>query len=159
MNYRKDKYGNELSILGFGCLRFPQKLGRIDMEETEREIKLAIDSGVNYFDTAYIYGGSEAAVGEILERNNLRDRVRIATKLPHYLIKSRVGLDKLFAKHNKRRIRERTLFVMAFLGGSIGALTGMILWNHKTRHNLFRVGIPAIMLVQVLAALYLLTAA
>ena len=69
------------------------------------------------------------------------------------------GLDKLFAKQNKRRIRERTLLFLAFLGGSIGALTGMILWNHKTRHNLFRVGIPAIMLVQVLAALYLLTAA
>ena len=61
MNYRKDKHGNELSILGFGCLRFPQKLGRIDMEETEREILLAVEQGVNYFDTAYIYTGSEAA--------------------------------------------------------------------------------------------------
>ena len=69
------------------------------------------------------------------------------------------GLDKLFAKRNKRRIRERTLFLLTFLGGSVGALTGMILWNHKTRHNLFRVGIPAVMLVQTLAALYLLTTA
>ena len=102
MNYRKDKYGNDLSILGFGCLRFPQKMGRIDMEETEREIKLAIESGVNYFDTAYIYGGSEAAVGEILERNNLRDKVRIATKLPHYLMKSREGVEKLFQEELRR---------------------------------------------------------
>jgi len=38
MHYRTDKYGNELSILGFGCMRFPTKAGRIDIKETEREI-------------------------------------------------------------------------------------------------------------------------
>ena len=86
MQYRKDKYGNDLSALGFGCLRFPQKGGKIDMAETEREICLAVEQGVNYFDTAYIYNGSEAALGEILERNGLREKVNIATKLPHYLI-------------------------------------------------------------------------
>ena len=102
MNYRTDKYGNQLSILGFGCMRFPMKAGRIDMAETEREILTAIEGGVNYFDTAYIYPGSEAALGEILERNGLRDRVYIATKLPHYLIKSREGLDKLFAEELRR---------------------------------------------------------
>ena len=102
MNYRTDKYGNPLSVLGFGCMRFPTKAGRIDMEETEREILLAIEGGVNYFDTAYIYPGSEAALGEILERKRVRDKVFIATKLPHYLIKSREGLDKLFAEELKR---------------------------------------------------------
>ena len=102
MNYRNDRYGNPLSILGFGCMRFPQKLGRIDMEETEKELLAAIHGGVNYFDTAYIYPGSEAALGEILEKNNLRDRVNIATKLPHYLIKSRDGMDKLFAEELRR---------------------------------------------------------
>ena len=102
MNYRTDKYGNKLSILGFGCMRFPMKAGRIDLAETEREILTAIEGGVNYFDTAYIYPGSEAALGEILERNGLRDRVYIATKLPHYLIKSREGLDKLFAEELRR---------------------------------------------------------
>ena len=102
MNYRTDKYGNSLSVLGFGCMRFPTKAGRIDMEETEREILLAIEGGVNYFDTAYIYPGSEAALGEILEGNRVRDKVFIATKLPHYLIKSREGLDKLFAEELKR---------------------------------------------------------
>ena len=55
MRYRKDKYGNDLSILGFGCMRFPQKLGRIDMEQTEEQLLAAIRGGVNYFDTAYIY--------------------------------------------------------------------------------------------------------
>ena len=102
MNYRRDKYGNKLSILGFGCMRFPMKAGRIDMAETEREILTAVEGGVNYFDTAYIYPGSEAALGEILERNGLRDRVYIATKLPHYLIKSREGVDKLFAEELRR---------------------------------------------------------
>ena len=102
MQYRKDKYGNDLSILGFGCLRFPQKGGRIDMEETEREIRYAIEQGINYFDTAYIYNGSETALGEILARNGLRGRVNIATKLPHYLIRNASGLDRLFAEELKR---------------------------------------------------------
>lgn len=102
MNYRKDRYGNQLSILGFGCMRFPQKLGRIDMEETEAEIMTAFRGGVNYFDTAYIYPGSEAALGEILEKNGIRDQVYIATKLPHYLIKNADALDKLFAEELKR---------------------------------------------------------
>lgn len=102
MNYRTDKYSNPLSILGFGCLRLPQKMGKIDMEETEREIMTAIGLGVNYFDTAYIYPGSEAALGEILAKNGVREQVHIATKLPHYLIKSRAGLDKLFAEELKR---------------------------------------------------------
>ncbi len=102
MKYRSDKYGNELSVLGFGCMRFPRKLGSIDMEETEREIMTAYEAGVNYYDTAYIYPGSEAAVGEIFERNNIRDKVYIATKLPHYMIKTGDTLDKLFAEELSR---------------------------------------------------------
>ena len=102
MNYRKDKYGNDLSILGYGCMRFPWKGGKIDMAVTEKLILQAIDAGVNYFDTAYIYPGSEAAVGEILAKNNLRNKVNIATKLPHYLIKTREGLDKLFNEELRR---------------------------------------------------------
>ena len=102
MQYRLDKYGNELSVLGFGCLRFPQKNGKIDMEATREQIALAVEQGVNYFDTAYVYGGSEAALGEILEAEGIRDRVKIATKLPHYLIKSRAGLEKMFREELKR---------------------------------------------------------
>ena len=102
MHYRTDRYGNRLAVLGFGWLRFPQKLGRIDLEETEREIRLAVEHGINYFDTAYIYGGSEAALGEILEKNGLRDQVKIATKLPHYLIRNLTGIEKLFTEELKR---------------------------------------------------------
>ncbi len=102
MNYRLDKYGNQISILGFGCMRFPRKLGLTDMKETEREIMTAYRAGVNYFDTAYIYPGSEAALGEILQKNGIRDKVYIATKLPHYLIKNVEGMEKLFQEELKR---------------------------------------------------------
>ena len=102
MKYRKDKYGNEISTLGFGCMRFQRSGGSIDMAEAERELMAAIDAGVNYFDTAYIYPGSEAAIGEIFAKNNVREKIYIATKLPHYLIKSREGVERLFKEHLKR---------------------------------------------------------
>ncbi|MBE6682802.1 MAG: aldo/keto reductase [Ruminococcaceae bacterium] len=102
MKYRSDKYGNSLSVLGFGCMRFPRKNIGIDMKETEREIMTAYENGVNYFDTAYIYPGSEAAIGEIFEKNGIREKVYIATKLPHYLIKSREDIDKKFNEELKR---------------------------------------------------------
>ncbi len=102
MKYRKDKYGNDISALGFGCMRFRRSGGSIDMVQTEQQILAAIDAGVNYFDTAYIYPGSEAALGEILAKNRMREKVYIATKLPHYLIKSREGMERLFNEHLKR---------------------------------------------------------
>ena len=102
MKYRQDKYGNSISVLGFGCMRFPQTLGKINMKETEKQILAAINGGINYFDTAYVYPGSEAALGEILEKNGLRDRVYIATKLPHYLVKNSATLDKIFNEELRR---------------------------------------------------------
>ena len=102
MNYRLDKYGNKLSILGFGCMRFARKLGKIDMEQTEKQLMAAFAAGVNYYDTAYIYPGSEAAVGEIFAKNGIREKVYIATKLPHYLIKNRQSLDKMFEEQLRR---------------------------------------------------------
>lgn len=102
MQYRLDKYGNKISVLGYGCMRFTQKAGKIDIPKAEREIMEAFKAGVNYYDTAYVYGGSEAALGEILERNGIRDKVSIATKLPHYLIKSKEVAEKLFQEELKR---------------------------------------------------------
>ena len=65
------------------------------------------------------------------------------------------GLDKWKAKrkaHNEavRRIPEKTLFLLAGLGGSVGAWCGMRVWHHKTLHKSFRYGIPAILLVQLI---------
>ncbi len=111
MNYRKDKYGNDLSILGFGCMRFKSQMGKIDFEKAEKEIMAAYNAGVNYFDTAYIYPGSEALIGEIFEKNKIRDKVKIATKLPHYLIKSREGLDKLFNEAIKFKSKNNFLHI------------------------------------------------
>ena len=102
MQYRSDRKGTKLSVLGYGCLRFTKENGKIDIDKTEKEIMEAIRSGVNYFDTAYVYGGSEAALGEILTRNGVREQVYIATKLPHYLIKSKAGLEKCFQEQLKR---------------------------------------------------------
>ncbi len=102
MRYRKDKYGNDISVLGYGCMRFTQTAGRIDLKKAEEEIMAAFRGGVNYYDTAYIYGGSEAALGEILERNGIRDQVYIATKLPHYLIQNNASLDKYFVEQLRR---------------------------------------------------------
>lgn len=102
MQYRNDRYGNKISILGYGCMRFSQKGGKIDMEKAEKEIMAAYNAGVNYFDTAYIYRGSEAVLGEVLEKNGIRDKVNIATKLPHYMIKSREDAEKYFQEELKR---------------------------------------------------------
>lgn len=102
MKYRIDKKGNKISILGYGCMRFPQTLGKINKRKTEQQIMAAIDAGINYFDTAYMYPGSESVLGEILEKNNVRDKVYIATKLPHYLIKSIEGMEKLFNEQLRR---------------------------------------------------------
>ena len=123
MQYRQDKHGNKLSMLGYGCMRFTKKNGNVDVEKAEKEILEAYHAGVNYFDTAYVYGGSEAAIGEIFERNNLRDKVNIATKLPQYLISSRAGLDRLF---NEELSRLRTDHVDYYL---MHHVTDVAMWE------------------------------
>ncbi len=64
------------------------------------------------------------------------------------------GLDKWKAKRSKWRIREAALLMLAVLGGSIGAWLGMIVWHHKTQHKKFKVGIPAIIIVQAIIIWY-----
>ena len=123
MLYRKDRYGNELSALGFGCMRFTTINGKIDMAKAEKEILRSIELGVNYFDTAYIYTGSEAAIGEIFERNGLRDKIKIATKLPQYLISNRKAIDRYF---NEQLSRLRTDHVDYYL---MHILTDIEAWN------------------------------
>jgi uncharacterized protein len=102
MKYRKDKKGNKLSILGYGCMRFTKRNGNTDIDKAEKEVMEAINNGVNYFDTAYVYSGSEATLGEILKRNKCREKIYIATKLPHYLIKSKKSLEKHFNEQLRR---------------------------------------------------------
>jgi predicted aldo/keto reductase-like oxidoreductase len=102
MKYRKDKYGNEVSQLGFGCMRFTGVGPKIDYTKAEKEIMTAFEAGVNYYDTAYLYPGSEELIGKIFESNGIRDKVRIATKLPHYLVKKTSDFDKYFDEQLRR---------------------------------------------------------
>ena len=123
MQYRPDRYGTPLSALGFGCMRFTTKNNKIDIDKAEREIMRSIELGVNYFDTAYIYSGSEVAIGEIFERNHVREKIHIATKLPQYLISSRKAIDKYFSEHLKRL---RTDYIDYYL---MHMLTDIEAWN------------------------------
>ena len=102
MRYRPDKHGAQLSQLGFGCMRFTRSGGAIDYAKAEKEILAAAEAGVNYFDTAYLYPGSEELLGKIAESNGLRDRIFIATKLPQYTIRSLAAVEKTFREELKR---------------------------------------------------------
>lgn len=103
MQYRVDpKSGNSLSVLGFGCMRLPRNLSQIDMKKSENILLKAIEGGVNYFDAAYLYPGSEGALGAILSKNNAREKVFIATKLPLGKCGSYEDFDRLFEKQLER---------------------------------------------------------
>ena len=104
-------------------MRFTKKGGGIDMAKTEQELLAAYRAGVNYFDTAYIYPGSEAAVGEIFERNHIREKVNLATKLPQYLIGNRAALDRYF---DEELSRLRTSYVDYYL---MHHLTDVAMWE------------------------------
>lgn len=83
MRYRTNpKIGDQLSQLGFGLLRLQKKGTGIDLDEAQRQILWALDHGVNYFDTAYIYGGCEAALGRIMARTGCRDRMLLPPSCP-----------------------------------------------------------------------------
>jgi predicted aldo/keto reductase-like oxidoreductase len=97
MLYRKiPKNGDELSILGFGCMRLPIKEGRIDEERATQQVHYAIDHGVNYIDTAWPYhmGESEPFLGRALF-GGYRERVKLATKLPSWTIKRHEDMDRI----------------------------------------------------------------
>ena len=123
MQYRNDKHGNKLSVLGYGCMRFTRKGNGIDVDKAEKELMAAYEAGVNYFDTAYIYPGSEAALGEILERNGIREKVNIATKIPQFMVRNREGLDKYF---DEQLSRLRTTYIDYYL---MHHVTDVAMWE------------------------------
>ncbi|MDP4133989.1 MAG: aldo/keto reductase [Bacillota bacterium] len=93
----------QTSLLGYGCMRFPTKEGKIDYPEAEKLIDTAIRGGVNYIDTAYPYhnGESEPVVGKILKKYD-RSSFFIATKLPCWSIESVEDAKKLFEEQLNR---------------------------------------------------------
>lgn len=103
MQYRTMPNGDSLSVLGFGCMRFPMQDGKIDEARAIRQIRSAIDRGVNYLDTAWPYHGgeSEIIVGKAL-KDGYRDKVKLATKLPSWLIESPADLDRFLDAQLKK---------------------------------------------------------
>ncbi len=130
MNYRKDRNGNDISMLGFGCMRFTKKGNAIDIDKAEREILAAFNAGVNYYDTAYIYPGSEVCIGEIFERNGMRDKIKIATKLPQYLINKPGAIDRYFDEQKKRL---RTDYIDYYL---MHMLTDIVAWENLKKNGI-----------------------
>jgi len=77
-------------------MRFPRTFGKIDFQKTEELIMHSIKHGLNYFDTAWIYPGSEEIIGAVLDKNHVRDKVYIADKLPLVIVKKPEDFDRFF---------------------------------------------------------------
>lgn len=126
------KSKDELSILGYGCMRLPQKNGRIDKERAKNQIYSAIDKGVNYIDTAYPYhaGASESFLGEILQ-GEYRSKVKLATKLPVWVVHSREDMDKYL---NKQLEKLKTDHIDYYL---LHALSDKHTWRFLKNNGVF----------------------
>ncbi|GBG56537.1 aldo/keto reductase [Sporomusaceae bacterium FL31] len=135
MLYRNfGKTNEQVSVLGFGCMRLPT-IGsdptHIDEEKAIPMIRYAIDAGVNYVDTAYPYhgtgfthgGASEPFVAKAL-KDGYRERVKLATKLPSWLIKSREDMDRYL---NEQLDRLQTDYIDFYLVHSLNAGTWPVL--------------------------------
>ncbi|RGX06085.1 aldo/keto reductase [Paraclostridium sordellii] len=132
MRYREfGSTGEKISILGFGCMRFPQTDGKINEDETLKMVRYAIDNGVNYIDTAYPYHGgeSELVVGRIL-KDGYREKVNLATKLPSWNIKSREDMDKYL---NEQLKKLQTNYIDFYL---VHALDKE-LWDNLVKNGIF----------------------
>jgi predicted aldo/keto reductase-like oxidoreductase len=104
MQYRQfGKVDFEVSALGFGAMRLPTKEGKVDESEATKMLSYAIDHGVNYVDTAYGYhdGQSEMWLGKAL-KHAYREKVKLATKLPSWLVKEATDFDRLLNEQLKR---------------------------------------------------------
>jgi len=117
MQYRQfGKLGWKVSVLGFGAMRLPildGDFGKIDESEAAKMIRFAIDHGVNYVDTAYPYhrGTSEAFLGRVLQ-DGYRQKVRVATKMPTWLIHSQEDMDKYLEEQLSRLKMDRIDFYL-----------------------------------------------
>ncbi len=110
MQYRTMPNSNDkLSILGYGCMRLPTSIGGsastfIDKEKALKQIRYAIDNGVNYLDTAYPYhlGASESFLGKYVLQDGYREKVNIATKLPCFIINNKEKIEDIFNKQMQK---------------------------------------------------------
>lgn len=144
MKYRPfGKTDFNVSALGFGAMRLPvinNDYGAIDEPAAEKLVLQAIDSGINYIDTAYGYhrGNSETFLGEIL-RDGLRNKIKLATKLPCWLVKETSDFDRLL---NEQLGRLQTDHVDFYLFHSLMSKfwpqvrdLGILEWAEKARKD------------------------
>ena len=117
MQYRRfGKLDWEVSILGFGAMRLPladKETGKVDEPESIRMMRYAIDHGVNYIDTGYSYheGHSEGIVGKAL-KDGYREKVKVATKLPVWLVEDTEDFDRYFNEQLERLQIEKIDFYL-----------------------------------------------
>jgi predicted aldo/keto reductase-like oxidoreductase len=118
------KTGDSLSVLGFGCMRLPQKkgqpgTGRIDEARATRQIRHAIDRGVNYLDTGMLYhmGRSEPFLGQVLT-DGYREKVKIATKLPPWSVRVPGDMEKILSAQIEKLRTDRIDYYL--LHGIVG---------------------------------------
>jgi len=115
---------NDLSILGMGCMRLPS-----GYEAAEKLVLQAVQSGVNFLDTAYIYPGSEATLGRILAENRLRDSVYIASKLPLMFVRGPKDFDKYFSKQLERLRTDRIDYYLMHAIGDLDTWKTLVSWG------------------------------
>lgn len=136
MQYRiNPKNGDAISALGFGCMRF----GR-DEKAAEAMVRRAIDAGVNYFDTAYLYPGNEAVLGRILSKDGLRARVKVATKLPQYLVRRPEDVQRMFAAELERLQTDHIDYYLMHMLPDVASWErlvslGIVQWVAEKKHS------------------------
>lgn len=130
--------GESVSLLGFGCMRFPVENRKIDIAQTEKMIDLAISSGVNYFDTAYPYHGgkSETTLGLIL-KNYQREKLYIADKFPPWLLNSPSSMGEIFKTQLTRLGTDYVDFYLlhSLDRGIMDKINNMKVYEHFTREK------------------------
>lgn len=141
---QRRKFGKldfDVSLLGFGCMRLPtienpdpaSQVGNIDEQKAAEMIRYAIDHGVDYIDTAYNYhdGKSEILVGRVLQ-DGYRERVKLATKLPVWIVESEADCDRIL---NEQLSKLQTDYIDMYLLHSLGKGT----WMSKVqKYNVFK---------------------
>lgn len=141
MQYRLNpRNGDRLSVLGYGCMRFSRTAGvAVNQKKTKEELSLALSLGVNYFDTAYLYPGSEAALGKFLSKGHRKD-VFVATKLPFRQCKKTDDFEKLFSEQKERLQIDYIDYYMVHMLGDIASWKrlvslGIIEWAEEKKKS------------------------
>jgi predicted aldo/keto reductase-like oxidoreductase len=131
MLYREvPKNGDKLSVLGYGCMRLPVRMHAINEKLAEKQILYALERGVNYFDTAYPYHNrkSEPFLGKVFSKNGCRDKVKIATKLSHWMTQSKADMDRILDEQLSKLKTDRIDYYL------VHALNGE-LWETAKRNG------------------------